>query len=147
MVRIRLKRMGRRNRPFYRINAIEKRNQRDGKVLENLGWYDPVARDPEKQVSLKTDRIKHWLSRGASATDTVNDLLAKHEVIDAEAWRAERASRTKKNREKAVAEKKAAEEAERAAAEAAAKEAAEAAAAASAESSGDESAEAEKAEA
>lgn len=87
MVRIRLKRMGRRNRPFYRINAIEKRNKRDGVVLENLGWYDPIA-DEGKQVLLKEERIKHWLSNGAQGSDTVNGLLAKAKLIDADKWSA-----------------------------------------------------------
>lgn len=120
MVRIRLKRMGRRNRPFYRINAVEKRTQRDGKILENLGWYDPMAPDASKQVSVNGDRVKHWLSLGAQPSDTVNDILAREGVIDAEAWKADRAARSAKNREAAVkrAEEKAA--AEKAAAEAAA---------------------------
>lgn len=132
MVRIRLKRMGRRNRPFYRINAVEKRTQRDGKILENLGWYDPMATDSAKQLVVKGDRVKHWLSLGAQATDTVNDILAREGVIDAEAWKAERESRTKKNRAAAIklAEEKAAADKAAAEAEAAAKKAeAEAAAA------------------
>lgn len=90
MVRIRMQRLGRRNRPFYRINAIEKRTRRDGKVLENLGWYDPVARDPEKQLLLKEDRIRHWLSAGAQPSDTVRDFLAKANLIDKAEWEADR---------------------------------------------------------
>ena len=132
MVRIRLKRMGRRNRPFYRINAVEKRNQRDGRVLENLGWYDPVATDAEKQVSLKEDRIKHWLATGAVASDTVNDLLAKAAVIDADKWTAERRRRNQKIYEKSLSDKEAAEAAAKAEAEAAAKKAQEEAEAAKA---------------
>lgn len=96
MVRIRLKRMGRRNRPFYRINAVEKRNKRDGRVIENLGWYDPESRDEAKQVSLKEERIKFWLSQGAQPSDTVNDILARAAIIDAEAWRAVRRKRNQK---------------------------------------------------
>ncbi|MEM8835371.1 MAG: 30S ribosomal protein S16 [Planctomycetota bacterium] len=121
MVRLRLKRMGRRNRPFYRLNAIEKREKRDGKVLENLGWYDPVSQDENKQVSLKEERIKHWLGRGAQASDTVNDLLAKHGVIDAEAWQSERAGRYGKKMDTIHKRKQAEEEAAKAAAEAEAK--------------------------
>ena len=56
MVRLRLKRMGRRHRPFYRLNAVDKRTQRDGKVLEQLGWYDPMSKDEAKQVHLNADR-------------------------------------------------------------------------------------------
>jgi len=137
MVRIRLKRMGRRNHPFYRINVVEKRTQRDGKILENLGWYDPMAKDTAKQVSVKAERVQHWLALGAQASDTVNDILAREGVIDADAWKAERESRTTKNRvaavklaeEKAAAEKAAAEAAvaaKQAEAEAAAAKAAEA---------------------
>lgn len=119
MVRIRLKRMGRRNRPFYRVNAIEKREKRDGKVLESLGWYDPVSRDPNRQYSLNTDRIKHWLAQGAQPSDTVNDLLAKAQVIDAQAWAEERRKRYAKRLE-LIKSKKAAEAAEAQAAAAAA---------------------------
>jgi len=121
MVRIRLKRMGRRNRPFYRVNAIEKREKRDGRVLENLGWYDPVARDKDKQLSLKTERIKHWLGQGASASDTVKDLLARESIIDADKWAAERKSRYAKRQAEAIKAKQAADEAARAEAEAKAK--------------------------
>ena len=132
MVRIRLKRMGRRNRPFYRINAVEKREKRDGKVLENLGWYDPVSGDESKQVSLKEDRIKSWLAAGAIASDTVNDLLAKHSIIDADAWQAERRRRNQKGYEASLTAKEAAEAAAKAEAEAAAKAKAEEEAAAKA---------------
>lgn len=106
MVRIRLKRMGRRHLPFYRINAIEKQTKRDGKVLENLGWYDPTAQDAAKQLFLKTDRVKHWLEHGAQPSDTVMDMLAKQGLVDAAAWNAERQSRVdakKKREEKAAA--------------------------------------------
>jgi small subunit ribosomal protein S16 len=126
--------MGRRNRPFYRINAVEKRNKRDGRVLENLGWYDPESRDVSKQVSLKEDRIKHWLSNGAQPSDTVNDLLAKASIIDAEKWQAERRRRTQKKYEASLVAKEEAQAAARAQAEADAKAKAEAAAAEAAKS-------------
>ncbi len=116
MVRIRLKRMGRRNRPFYRINAIEKRTRRDGVVLENLGWYDPIAKEG-KQVLLKEERIKHWLSTGAQPTETVSTLLAKANLIDAEKWGAFVKARTDRRAKARTAAKEAA------AAEAAKKEA------------------------
>ena len=145
MVRIRMKRMGRTHRPFYRINAVEKREKRDGKVLENLGWYDPVAQEADKQVHLKEDRIKHWLGQGAQPSDTVMDLLAKNGLVDASKVQSDRERRLAKKRAGIVEAKQAAEvaakkeEEEKAAAEAAAKKAAEekaaaeAAAAASAE--------------
>jgi len=77
MVRIRLQRMGRRHRPFYRINAIDIRTKRDGKVIEKLGTYDPCHKDEDKQVELKADRAQYWLSVGAQPSDTVAGLLKK----------------------------------------------------------------------
>ncbi|MEQ9617303.1 MAG: 30S ribosomal protein S16 [Phycisphaerales bacterium] len=150
MVRIRLKRMGRRHRPFYRINAIEKRNQRDGRVIENLGWYDPMAKDADKQLKIEAERIKFWISRGAQCSDTMNDILAREGVIDAAAWKAERDGRLVKRKveiaaqqEAAAAAKKAEEEAAKKAEEEAAKKKAEeeaAAAAAAAEAPAEEEA-------
>ena len=86
MVRIRMQRMGRRHVPFYRINAVEKTVKRDGKVLENLGWYNPTAKDSSKQLELNDDRVKHWLSMGAMPSDTMMDILAKRNLVDAAAW-------------------------------------------------------------
>ncbi len=76
MVVLRLKRMGRTHRPFYRLNAMDKRSPRDGRVIENLGWYDPMAPE-ERQLSLKTDRCDYWLSVGAQPSKTVANLLKK----------------------------------------------------------------------
>ncbi len=74
-VRLRLKRMGRRHRPFYRVAAMNSQAKRDGRVLEELGYYDPIAREPEQQLSLKQDRIDYWLSVGAQPSDTVRQLI------------------------------------------------------------------------
>ena len=82
MVRIRMQRFGRTHRPFFRIAAMESREPRNGKVLENLGWFNPVETDESKQISLKHDRIKAWIEQGARPTETVRDLLAKHEILD-----------------------------------------------------------------
>ena len=79
-VRIRLKRFGRRHRSFFRISAVDSRRPRDGRVLEELGWYDPQAKTPDKQVSLNRERIEYWLSVGAQPTDTVRDLLRRHGI-------------------------------------------------------------------
>jgi len=76
-VRLRMARMGRRNRPFFRINAVESRTPRNGRVLEPLGHYDPIAKDKDQQVVLKLDRVRHWLDHGATCSETVRDLLAK----------------------------------------------------------------------
>jgi len=79
-VRLRLKRFGRTNRSFYRIAAIDGRRRRDGRVLEELGFYDPQNRNPDQQVRLKPDRIRYWLSVGAVPTDTVKQLLKRHGI-------------------------------------------------------------------
>ncbi len=79
-VRIRLKRMGRKNRPFYRIVAADARAKRDGKVLEVLGYYDPLAREEDKQVAVKRDRVQHWLGVGAQPTETVASLLKRGDI-------------------------------------------------------------------
>lgn len=76
MVVLRLKRMGRRHRPFYRINAMDKRAPRDGRVIEQLGWYDPLAKD-DKQLSIKIERVDYWLSVGAQPSKTVASLLRR----------------------------------------------------------------------
>ena len=56
---------------------MESRNPRDGRVIEELGWYDPDARDPDQAVELNRERIEYWLSVGAKPTETVRDLLRK----------------------------------------------------------------------
>ena len=80
-VKLRMARLGRRHRPFFRLNAIESRNQRDGRVLEKLGHYDPLEKDADKQVVLNRERIEYWLGQGAVASETVGDLLAKHGML------------------------------------------------------------------
>lgn len=79
-VKLRLKRMGRTHRSFYRVAAIESRNQRDGRVLEELGLYDPANKEVAQQVQLNPDRIKYWLSVGAVPSDTVRNLLTKNGI-------------------------------------------------------------------
>jgi small subunit ribosomal protein S16 len=79
-VRLRLARIGRRHRPFFRINAVEARTPRDGKVLEKLGHYDPLERDVTKQIVLNRDRVEFWLGRGAVPSDTVSAILLRHGI-------------------------------------------------------------------
>lgn len=74
MVVLRFKRMGRAHRPFYRLGAMDKRSQRDGRVIEELGWYDPLGPD-DKKLNFNVDRIKYWLSVGAQPSETVADLI------------------------------------------------------------------------
>ena len=80
-VRLRLKRVGRRHRPSYRLAAVDQRRPRDGKVLEELGIYDPMATRPEQEVVLKRERIEYWLSVGAQPSDTVRRILEKEGVV------------------------------------------------------------------
>jgi len=79
-VKLRLKRMGRSNAAFYRLNAIDSRSPRDGRVIEELGHYDPRNKDQSKQFVAKLDRCQYWLSVGAVPSETVSSLLKKSGV-------------------------------------------------------------------
>jgi len=79
-VKLRLKRFGRRHRSFYRLNAMDSRSPRDGRVIEELGWYDPESKQADKQVSLNRERIEYWLSKGAQPSDTVRQLLKRQGI-------------------------------------------------------------------
>jgi len=79
-VKLRMTRIGRRHRPFFRINAVEGRTPRDGKVLEKLGHYDPIEKDKDKQVVLNTERVKYWLEKGAIPSETVGQLLHRKNI-------------------------------------------------------------------
>ena len=74
-VKLRLKRTGRRHLPCYRLNAIDSRAPRDGRAIEELGLYDPLQKDPDKQINFKRERIEYWLSVGAQPSETVANLL------------------------------------------------------------------------
>jgi small subunit ribosomal protein S16 len=77
MVKLRLKRFGRKNHAFWRINAVDHRSPRDGKVLEELGFYDPINADTAKQVVVNKARVEHWLKKGAQPSPTVKQLLTR----------------------------------------------------------------------
>ena len=79
-VKLRLKRIGRTNRPFYRLSAMESRRPRDGRVLEELGVYDPANTTKGDQVKFNAERIKYWLSVGAVPTETVASLLKQQQI-------------------------------------------------------------------
>ena len=79
-VRLRLKRSGRRNRPFYRIGAFNHTTRRDGNPVEDLGWYDPLIQDNEKNFEIDVERAKYWLSVGAKPSDTVRSFLKRRGV-------------------------------------------------------------------
>ena len=77
-VRIRMKMMGRKHRPFFRICAVDSRNPRDGRVLEELGTYDPMVPDTDARALLKGERINYWLGVGAQPSDKVSVLIKKY---------------------------------------------------------------------
>ncbi len=77
MVRIRMKRLGRTHRPFYRISVMDVRKARDGESIEDIGTYDPMVHDKSKRVTLKFDRYDYWVSVGAQPSDNVKTLVKK----------------------------------------------------------------------
>jgi len=77
-----MQRFGRTHRPFYRINAIDQRTRRNGRVLENLGFYNPMEKDADKQIELKVDAIKAWIAKGAQPSDTVMDMLGNRDLLE-----------------------------------------------------------------
>ncbi|MDR2481049.1 MAG: 30S ribosomal protein S16 [Spirochaetaceae bacterium] len=77
--RIRLKKFGTKKRPFYRIVVMDKREPRDGRTIEELGYYHPIECE-EKQVLFNAEKVRKWLDCGATVTDTVRRLLNKKGV-------------------------------------------------------------------
>lgn len=77
-VRIRMKKMGRTHRPYYRVCAMDQRSPRDGRVIEQLGTYDPMCPETDARVSLKTERIDYWLGVGAQPSEKVATLIKKY---------------------------------------------------------------------
>ena len=149
-VKIRMTRIGRRHRPFFRINAVDGRTPRDGKILEKLGHYDPLEKDADKQVVIDLEKVKVWLDKGAVPSETVAEILAKRglmtKYLEEKRVRRARAKAQAKKKgklfaeadrvaavKKAEADKLAVEEAKKAAEEAAKAAEAEAAKAAEAE--------------
>lgn len=96
---IRLRRTGRKNLPCFRINVTDSRFPRDGRLIETVGLYDPLRRDPTKQLVVKPERIAHWLSVGAKPSDVVASILRKTGVaLPKRKKRAERTHRGRKTR-------------------------------------------------
>jgi small subunit ribosomal protein S16 len=77
MVTIRLSRGGAKKRPFYHIVVTDSRNKRDGRFIEQLGLFNPVAKGAEETLRVNRERIDHWLSQGAQASERVASLLKK----------------------------------------------------------------------
>ena len=77
-VRIRMKKMGRTHRPYFRVCAMDQRSPRDGRVIEELGTYDPMCPETDARATLKSDRIDYWLGVGAVPSDKVAVLIKKY---------------------------------------------------------------------
>jgi small subunit ribosomal protein S16 len=75
MVTIRLSRGGAKKRPFYHVVVTDSRNNRDGRYIERLGFFNPIARGQEVRLHLNDERISYWISQGAQASDRVASLI------------------------------------------------------------------------
>jgi small subunit ribosomal protein S16 len=75
MVVIRLARGGSKDRPFYNIVVTDSRNRRDGRFIERVGFYNPVANEKQERVRLVNDRVNYWIGVGAQPSDAVQKLL------------------------------------------------------------------------
>ncbi len=78
-VRIRLKRFGTQKRPYYRIVVMDSRTPRDGRPIEEVGFYHPLEIE-ERQVNVREDRVKEWISKGAQPSNTVRMLLKRKSI-------------------------------------------------------------------
>ncbi len=79
-VKIRLRRMGAKKRPFYRIVVADSRAPRDGRIIEEIGYYNPISQP--KEVKIDGEKATKWLSNGAQPTDTVRALFKKNGIIE-----------------------------------------------------------------
>ena len=79
MVKIRLKRMGMKKQPFYRLVVIDSRSARDGRAIEEIGYYNPMTQPAELKID--EERAKYWVGTGAQPTDTVRGLLKKGGIL------------------------------------------------------------------
>ncbi|MGO3345372.1 MAG: 30S ribosomal protein S16 [Marinomonas sp.] len=75
MVTIRLSRGGSKKRPFYHLNVADSRRARDGRYIERLGFFNPIARGQEERLRIDLDRVNHWVSQGAQLSDRAAQLI------------------------------------------------------------------------
>ncbi len=80
MVKIRLARTGAKKRPFYHLVVTDSRNARDGRYIERVGFFNPVARGQEEKLRIDTDRIDHWIGQGAQTSDRVAKLIEQNKA-------------------------------------------------------------------
>lgn len=82
MVTIRLARGGAKQRPFYHVVVADARSRRDGRYVERVGFFNPIARGNDPRLHLDIDRVNHWLKIGAKASDRVASLLKEHRKME-----------------------------------------------------------------
>ena len=115
MVVIRLSRAGAKKRPFYHISVSDRRNKRDGRFIERIGFYNPIAKDSEEKIRFDQERYDHWTSVGAIPSDTVLMLMKRSKMTAEEIQKIEdkkTARQDKKKQEKVLKQQEeAAEEA------------------------------------
>lgn len=104
---IRLRQQGRKNHCVFRVVVMDARARRDGKYLEELGWYNPYETVPERTLNIKGDRIQHWISQGAQMSESVSSLV-KNAAPAVIRWKTERSlAQHSKKRTKRKARKEA----------------------------------------
>ncbi|EAR10353.1 30S ribosomal protein S16 [Reinekea blandensis] len=83
MVVIRLSRGGSKKRPFYHLTVADSRNARDGRFIERVGFFNPIARGQEERLRVSLDRVDYWVSKGAQTSDRVAQLLKEYKKAQA----------------------------------------------------------------
>jgi len=92
--------MGRKNRPFYRIEVFDAHKQRDGISIENVGHYDPYIADNDAKVTIREKRMKHWLDQGAEVSKTVREFLIARGLIEPPKGRPKKTEKEREKRKK-----------------------------------------------
>ena len=84
MIKVRLARRGAKKRPFYHIVVADSRKSRDGRYIEKLGYFNPIAKGQEKTVVLDTERLEYWLGVGAQTTERVDSIIKENKRLASE---------------------------------------------------------------
>ena len=100
MVVIRLSRAGAKKRPFYHICVSDRRNKRDGRFIERIGFYNPIAKDSEEKIRFDNERYDHWTSVGAIPSDTVLMLMKRSKMTEEEIQKIEDKKTARQERKK-----------------------------------------------
>lgn len=85
MVTIRLARGGSKKRPFYHVHVTDSRNSRDGRYIERIGFFNPIARGQEERLRIDAERVDYWVSKGAQVSERVTKLLKEAPAAEAPA--------------------------------------------------------------